>query len=137
MSITPTNPAELTIERAKLINSAMFKLALERDDIAKCPWSDVTMLREATLAEMTAAGPLIKRHEKDDLPNADGSRSISMICDDRIVAAIYTFLHYALPPAHRSDDEDYLILKVADRGYASFLICGVRELANEAEENAA
>lgn len=131
-SITPP----LTIERAKALNGAMISLALEREGIGKCAWSDVTMLREASLVDLVHAAALVKADDARRAPNPDGSRSVSMVCDDRLVAAIYAFLHFALPPAHRIDDDDYVILKLADRGATAFLVCGVRETREGDDEEA-
>lgn len=125
----------LTLERAEALNRAMGKLALESQGIGKCPWSEVTMLREASLAELVAAGPMIETDDRARPPAADGSRTFSIVCDDRMVAAIYAFLHYALPPTQTVDDEDTLILKLSDAGTTSFLICGVREARVEQDED--
>lgn len=118
----------LALERAQRINSAMFALALERDSIAKIRLDQITLLRETSLADMAAAGPMIKAHDEQQPANPDGSRSFSVICDDRLVAAIYAFIHFALPPAHTPDHDDYVILSLQDGPHIAFLICGQREL---------
>lgn len=135
---TPIEAApDMTVGRAVQLNSAMVSLAFEREGLGKCKPDALEMLRKATLAELAAVGTILRKHEDEQKPSDTGTRTFCMKCDDRLVAAIYAFLHFAVPPAHRADDDDYLILKLESRGLVSFLLCGVREmddLAAEAEE---
>jgi hypothetical protein len=139
MTISARHTGEpITLERARQLNGAMFDLALEREGIRFCSWDRITLLREASLVELAQAGAVIKEHEDKQEAATDGSRSFSMVCDDRLVAAIYAFLHFAVPPAHRHDDDDYLILRTKDNsGYTAFLMCGVREIIQDEEAEAA
>lgn len=124
----PSMPT-LSIERAQALNDAMLALGLEREGLGRATWAQITMLREASLVELAAVEAIMDQDNGEVL--ADGSRRISLKCDQRLVAAIYTFLHFALPPAHTVDHEDYLILRTSDRsGYTAFLVCGVRETAS-------
>lgn len=135
---TPIEAApDMTVDRALQLNSAMVSLAFEREGLGRCKPDAFAMLRKATLAELAAVGAILQKHEDEQTPSDTGTRTFCMKCDDRLVAAIYAFLHFAVPPAHRPDDDDYLILKTEDRGLVSFLMCGVREideLEAEAEE---
>lgn len=135
MTISSRDPLpELTYERAKVLNSAMLSIGLEREGLCKAKWSEITLLREASLLELALAGGVVSRHEDEQPPNADGSRSFSLKCDDRLAAAIYCFLRYAIPPAHTPLDDDNLLLKVSDTSHTYFLMCGAREAASLAQD---
>lgn len=128
-------PPPMALERAKALNSAMFALSLERDGILKCGLNQLALLREATLAELIQVGPIVSAADKAKPGAADGTRSFSMTCDDRIVAAIYAFLHFTLPPASKPDDEDYVVLALTDTTHTYFLISGARERKPDAEDD--
>ena len=124
----------LPLERAQALNKAMFNLALEREGLAKCPLDQLTLLRGASLLELTQAGPIVRAHDQAKAPSADGTRTFSMVCDDRLVAAVYTFLHFTLPPASSPHDEDYVVLSLTDTTHTYFLISGARERQDDDEE---
>lgn len=58
----------------------------------------------------------------------DGSALISVVADDRLVAAIYTFLHYAIPPAGGPESRDTTILSMIAGGHSWVLACGSRRV---------
>ncbi len=75
----------MNIERAREINSAMLNAALYKDGlVAVCP-----DLSRYSLLEMVQAGPMVRA---DDDPSQPGR--YTMVCDDRLVAALYTLCHF-------------------------------------------
>lgn len=127
----------LTLERAEEINDAMFAMALERDRILKVSTAQIELLKGASLMEMAQAGNVIKAAERrrnaDRLPGT--AQTISMVCDDRIVAAIYAFVNFVIPPASRPDDDDYAMLVVRDTARTWFLVGGSRENKPDADDD--
>lgn len=119
--------ADAKLQRAIALNKAMVTIALEREGLAHTSTADINLLREASLVELSEAGRIVDAFQKDQPANADGSRSFSMVCDDRLVAAIYTFLHFTLPPASRPHEQDYVIVRHSDGHHVWFLISGSRE----------
>lgn len=124
----------IDLERARILNDALMSLALESSGIGTCPLDKLTLLREASLAELIAAGPAVKADDEGRPPAEDGSRTFSVVCDDRLVAAIYAFLHYALPPASSPHEPDFPIVHVTDTTHTYFLVSGARERAVERED---
>lgn len=120
-------------ERALALNSAMFALCMEREGIATIRQDQITLLKGASLIELANASRLVKEDEDKRPAYADGSRSFSMVCDDRIVAAIYAFLHFTLPPASSPLDDDYPLVVLRDTEYTYFLISGARERKEDDE----
>lgn len=127
--------AAMTLERAAALNRAMINLMLEREGLAKCPLDQLTLLRSATLAELAQAGPIVEAEQNSRPPDANGSRTFSMVCDDRCVAAVYAFLHFTLPPASSPYDDDHVIMALTDTTHTYFLISGARERRDEAEDH--
>lgn len=128
----------LTLERAKAINGAMFAMALERDHIQKVSTAQIELLKGASLMEMAQAGNVIKAAERrsnaDCLPGT--AQTISVVCDERIVAAIYAFVHFVIPPASGPDDNDYAMLVVRDTARTWFLVGGSRETKPDEDDDA-
>lgn len=122
------------VARALDLNKAMIDMALEREGLAKIGADQMELLRGASLAELAKAAGIVKAHDAARPSNPDGSRSFMMTCDDRIVAAIYAFLHFTLPPASDPDDDDYIILKLTDTTHVYFLVSGAREIEAEDDE---
>jgi hypothetical protein len=60
----------LPLERAQALNKATFNLALEREGLAKCPLDQLTLLRGASLLELTQAGPIVRAHDQAKAPTA-------------------------------------------------------------------
>lgn len=120
-------------ERALALNGAMLGLFYESEGIkGKLPWSEMTMLRNATLADLAEASRLVDVYDKR--PQQHGARTVHFKCDDRLIAAIYTFLHYALPPARHQFEDDRMILRCdAGGGHIAFLICGSRDARSMAD----
>lgn len=129
--------ADAKLARAKALNKAMVTLGLEREGLARISTADLALLRGASLVELSDAGRMVKAFQDVQPAGADGSRTFSMVCDDRLVAAIYTFLHFTLPPASSPYDEDYLILKMTDSTHTYFLISGAREASRDDDEEEA
>jgi hypothetical protein len=121
-------------DRALALNGAMIALVLEREGLGKIAWNEITLLREASLAELVQSQRLVEIY--DDRPQQTSTRTVHMKCDDRLIAAVYAFLNFALPPAMHPYEDDYLILKLADRGgFTSFLACGIRETKPASEDD--
>jgi hypothetical protein len=127
--------ADAKLARAIELNKAMVTLGLEREGLARTSAASLALLRGASLVELSEAGRIVKAFEAARPANADGARSFSLVCDDRLVAAIYAFLHFTLPPASSPHDEDYLILKLTDTTHTYFLISGAREAGQEQDED--
>lgn len=129
--------ASSPLARAHMLNKAMLDLAMERDGLRKISRSDINLLLEASLVEMAQARVVIKQDEDDrGFGTPDGvSRSVSMVCDDRLVAAIYAFMQFAVPPAHRIGEDDYLLVKLDFKHWGeehtAFLACGNRPKKSE------
>ncbi|MDX2307100.1 MAG: hypothetical protein NW216_02560 [Hyphomicrobium sp.] len=119
--------APMTLERAYALNSAMVALFFNSEGLREISKETLALLRKASLLELAQAGALVKEHEERQQPGENGRRSHSFKCDDRLVAAIYAFLHFTLPPASSPFDDDYVILKLRDTNYTHFLISGARE----------
>ncbi len=131
-------PASVAPEtaRALALNAAMMNMALEREGLAKASTADIRLLRAASLIELAGAAVLVRAHDAAQPPNANGGRTFHMACDDRLVAAIYAFVHYALPPASSPFEDDYPILTLTDTTHTYFLISGAREKRPEVDEEA-
>lgn len=139
MTISARDISPLTLDRAKAINSAMLNMALEREGLRKVPLDQITLLRETSLIDMVRAGAVVKDAEEAAhaaLPPGS-TRSVSMVCDDRLVAAIYAFINFSLPPASSPDDEDYVIMKITDTAHHWFLVSGCRPIRTEEEPDEA
>ncbi len=77
----------MTLERAHEIKGALVGISMVSMGLEeKCP-----DLSGYTLAEMVEAGKVIESAEKDGTP-------ITVICDDRQVAAIYALVHHDAEP---------------------------------------
>jgi hypothetical protein len=132
--LTPPSPAD-DVARAIALNSAMISVAFEREGLKKVSLKDLALLREASIVEMSNAAGIVRKFDEEKPANPDGTRSVRLVCDDRLVAAIYTFLHYTLPPASNPHADDYLILKIRDTTHTYFLISGARENSEHADND--
>lgn len=87
---------------------------------------DFERLRHLSLQEMLDA---VRQAERDNAraePDADGSKSFSVVPDDRLVAAVYTWLHYCAPGYHDPGDDDDAIVHYTVGGHVHGLIKWVR-----------
>lgn len=114
----------ITLERAEALNAAMFALGI--GDVTP---AQIELLRGASLIELAEVGHAIKEADANRPPEPDGSTPISVTVDERLVAAIYTFLHYAIPPARDPDRRDTTILAMIAGGHSWVLACGSRRVA--------
>ena len=118
----------ISLERAEALNAAMFNLMMGREGLAMVEPEDIEILRGASLIELAQVASVINAAEDSQPPDADGSRTLQMTMDDRLVAAIYTFLHYAIPPARDPDRLDTTILSMIAGGHSWVLACGSRRV---------
>jgi len=130
-----TQREPLSLGRAHALNSAMVKLALEREGIVSTTRQEIDLLRAASLIDLAEAAAVVKEAEEREAIGHTGPRSVSMVCDDRLVAAIYAFLHFAIPPAAGPYDDDQLLVKMTGGARHWFLICGSREIGSLGDDD--
>jgi hypothetical protein len=140
----------MATEQEIAINSAMLTLGMADAPLGlneeKIP-AAIKLLQSVSLADMLAAKQQVERDNKEARAAADvrmratgssGSYSFSMIPDDRLIAAIYTWLHYAAPIHHQVGDGDESCLTLRINGSLHGLIVWAREVSNvESDEEAA
>lgn len=105
-----THPS-MTLERAYEINSAMLDFGLRAIGLNKQVAQP--SLVDVSLAEMIQCAPIIKEHE--DKQPADQPKTFTVVCDDRLVAAIYVSLHF--PPDSGS------IIVIGEDFASALLLC--------------
>lgn len=99
--------ATLDIERARELNRAMLALKMT-GEVREC-------LESASLADLQACADIIRAADKAN--DTGTTRRISMVCDDRLVAGIYTLLHF---DASEPDDEVESVVQC--RGKALYVL---------------
>lgn len=86
----------------------------------------IEKLRDLSLQEMLDAVRQVERDNARAEPDANGSRYFSVVPDDRLVAAVYTWLHYCAPGYHDPGDDDDAIVHCTVGGHVHGLIKWVR-----------
>ncbi len=81
-------------------------------------------LQDVSLAELVEAAQMVREDPGESLPN--GGRRVSLKVDDRVIAAIYTGLHYRPTPA--SEAESVVCL---GGGLGVFVINNVPEVCDD------
>lgn len=123
--------------RARAINRAIVQVGM----LSVLGWDeakpDVALLRECSLREMLDAVDFV-RLDNETKPATNGTRSLSLVPDERLTAAVYTLLHF---PLDRDDDD--LIVGLPEGGRIHLLITATRDRsaiepeADDDEEQAA
>jgi hypothetical protein len=111
-------------DRALALNGAMVGIAMETMDVARTSRADLDLLRTASLAELVEAVRLAEVY--NGRPQTTPYREITVVVDDRLVAAIYAFLHYAVPPYHDPDARDEPVVRMAVGDHVHFIVRGSR-----------
>jgi len=106
-----------TLDFAALVrlNEECVKARLHAMGLGGAP--DLALLRRASLADLVAARDHVQ--DRNRAPGDGGPRTISTVCDDRLIAAIYTMLHYEPEDDHGSIDP---ILELRDGERVTVLI---------------
>lgn len=117
-------------DRALALVGAMVEVSIETMGV-RVSRADVDLLKGASLAELVEAARLVEVYNRR--PQTTPYREIMVTVDDRIVAAIFTLLHYAVPPYHEPDDRDEPIARMAIGEHVHFLVRGSRRAADLAE----
>jgi hypothetical protein len=120
-------------ERHQQIVSAINSVALEDMGVGT---ADLSTLDGVSLLEMIEASRALENDNKAQ-PKDNGTRSFWIIPDDRLVAAVYAWMHYAAPAYHRPFEEDTAVVVVRVAGHAHALVVCSRPVRAEAEEAAA
>lgn len=91
----------LDVERGVHLNARMFQHGMYRLEVAEDPGDS---LEDDDLLDMVLAARMVRATE-DATPIVPGQgRTISTVCDDRMVAALYTLYHYdAVPSIHDAE----------------------------------
>jgi hypothetical protein len=96
------SPTPMSVEKAKEIVGCMvlwmmYHMEVTNDEPPKLTYS---------LRELIEANDIVKKANKDaeQTPFIDGkrSRTMSLVCDDRLIAALYTAAHYPGGPAENA-----------------------------------
>jgi len=82
----------MDLERAKEIVHAVNSVAYATIGVPN--FLSPQWLEKVPLAEMIEAKALVENDNKGRPSNSDGSKSFSIIPDDRLIAAVYVLLHY-------------------------------------------
>lgn len=83
----------LSVDRAEAVNATCVGAAM--DDMGLESSKEPPLrLKDLSLAEMVDAVRVVREHEQRKLCDADGRRSMSVVCDDRLLAALYVATHY-------------------------------------------
>lgn len=115
------------LERAKDICHAINAFAMETMGLGK---ADPAKVRELSLREMIDAVALVERW--NDRPHMEGvRRSVCMVPAERLVAAVYTLVHFCqLSPCGDEEDDD-IIVRFTQRHWGDdmvqFLLVGNRK----------
>lgn len=115
------------LERAKDICHAINAFAMETMGLGK---ADPAKVRELSLREMIDAVALVERW--NDRPQMDGiSYSVCMVPAERLVAAVYTLVHFCRRSPCGDEDDDDIIVRFTQRHWGDdmvqFLLVGNRE----------
>lgn len=100
----------MTPESAQQINAEMVKTHLHGMGIGKAP--NFTFLRSQRLADLIAARDLVAASNAAATA-AGPPYTLTTVCDDRLVAAIYTALHY--DPSEADEPDPILVQTDGDR----------------------
>ena len=90
----------MDLETAKRINGGMVNFQMAAMGVI----DDFPDLSGYSLPELVEAAQVMRDHPGDKQP--DGKTRHQMMCDDRLVSAIYTILHF---PAESGDDLDPIL----------------------------
>ncbi len=87
---------------------------------------DIAKLKDLSLQDMLDA---VRQVERDNVPAFQGGGGeFQVVPDDRLTAAVYTFLHYCVPPYHDRDDLDDAIVHLRIGNTRHGLIKWAREV---------
>ena len=111
-------------ERAYAINSAIIDFGLAHPDLGLAK-PNAALLQDVSLAEMLEAANFVDLDNKTKPKNADGSRSISMVPDPRLISAVYTLLHYRVGDF----EDDDIVVTLDEHGRRHFLAVGFRRIS--------
>lgn len=124
------------LERAKDICAAINAFAMETMGLGT---ADPAKVRHLSLREMLDAVAIVEKY--NDQPSMNGvSRSVYMVPAERLVAAVYTLVHFCDPSPCGDKDDDDLIVRFTQKRwgheFVHFLLVGNREKNEiEAEED--
>lgn len=76
---------------------------------------DVAKLMPLSLQEMLDAVRQVERDNKA-APSIDGGRTFQIVPDDRLTAAVFTWLHYCAPGQHDVGDDDDSVVHLSIDG---------------------
>lgn len=124
------------LERAQEICAAINAFGLETMGLAK---ADPANVRHLSLRQMLDAFAVVERW--NDRPHTNGvSHSICMVPAERLVAAVYTLVHFADPSPCGDEDDDTLPARFTQRrwgdDFVHFLLIGSREKGEIEEDDA-
>lgn len=119
------------LKKASDIVAAINSFAFESEGIEKK--ADIKTLENLSLSEMLSAVAVVNAMN-DEESKKSGTRTIYIVPDDRLTAAVYTFLHFYPAYADNDGSGDEFILKIADapangRVEVGFLMRGAREIS--------
>lgn len=83
-------------------------------------------LKDVTLQQMVAAEALVRAWNNRPTFESE-AKTMCFVPDPRLIAAVYTFLHY--DPRDRATGEDNVILTAEVGGRYQFLLLGQRDLS--------
>lgn len=101
------------------INNELVGVGLH--DMGQAPPPDYEFLRSLELEQMLQATQFVK-FENENAKAIEGQRLLVMTCDDRLIAAIYTALHYDAEPAAELERPIVGITSNKKRGARTFLV---------------
>lgn len=110
--------AGMSLERAREINRVLTGVTFASYGLAEAP--SIAELRGVSLAEMLESKALVRAANL--IKDADGKQTITMTCDDRLIAAIYVLINY--------EPRSEAIVEIGDIGVAVLPLA--KEPADEA-----
>lgn len=119
-------------ERHKEIVAAINSFAMAELGIGT---ANIAALKDVSLLEMIEASRALENDNKQ-AESVNGSKSFWVVPDDRLIAAVYAWMHYAAPPSHRPFEGDTAIVVARVAGHAhALVVCSRPVHANAANED--
>jgi hypothetical protein len=120
----------VTLTQRQIV-SEIVKFSMNGMGIGKAP--DIEKIKSLSLQDMLDAVRQVERDNADS-PTIDGTRSFSLVPDDRLVAAVYTWLHYVAPGLHDVGSPDDSIVHLIIGGNIHGLVKYARPAPQDDDE---
>ena len=116
------------------IASEIVKFSMHSMGVGNPP--DIEKLKPLSLQEMLDAVRQVER-DNEAAPTIAGTRTFSVVPDDRLTAAVYTWLHFCAPGLHDVGDHDDSVVHLIIGGNIHGLVKYARPAPKDDEEDEA